>query len=90
MTHGQLVREIDRVVITHDRDALRRTKERARDRDVTVWNDISGLSDVSARLFTAERLEVLDKRLDALAATVCGNDPATAEQRRVDVSMYSR
>ncbi|WP_293310057.1 DUF222 domain-containing protein, partial [Mycolicibacterium sp.] len=49
MTHGQLVREIDRVVITHDRDALRRTKERARDRDVTVWNDISGLSDVSAR-----------------------------------------
>lgn len=83
MTHGQLVREIDRVVITHDRDAQRRTKERARDRDVTVWDDISGMSDVSARLFTADA-QALDKRLDALAATVCGNDPRTAEQRRAD------
>lgn len=50
---------------------------------MTVWNDISGLSDVSARLFTADA-QVLDKRLDALAATVCGNDPRTAEQRRAD------
>lgn len=83
MTHGQLVREIDRVVITHDRDALRRTRERARDRDVTVWDDNSGLSDVSARLFTADA-HALDKRLDAIAATVCRNDPRTAEQRRAD------
>ncbi|MGV0991725.1 MAG: HNH endonuclease signature motif containing protein [Mycobacterium sp.] len=83
MTHGQLVREIDRIVVTHDRDAVRRTKERARDRDVTIWTDAGGMSDVSARLFTADA-QVLDKRLDALAATVCVNDPRTVEQRRAD------
>lgn len=83
MTHGRLVREVDRIVVTHDCDAQRRTRERARDRDVTIWDDAAGLSDVSARLFTADA-QVLDKRLDALAATVCPNDPRTAQQRRAD------
>lgn len=83
MTHGRLIREVDRIVITHDRDAKRRTRERARDRDVTIWDDSAGLSDLSARLFTADA-QVLDQRLDALAATVCPNDPRTAAQRRAD------
>ena len=83
MTQGKLAAEIDRVVAKHDRDAVRRTRERARDRDVTIWDDSHGLSDMSARLFTADA-RLLDQRLEALGATVCPHDPRTPSQRRSD------
>lgn len=83
MSQGALVREIDRVVRSRDRDAVRRAQERTRDRDVTVWDCGDGTADVSGRLLSSDAA-VFDKRLDALAATVCPADPRTAGQRRAD------
>lgn len=83
MTRGRLIREIDRIVASYDLDAVRRTRDRTRDRDVTVWHNGDGLSDVSGRLTSADAM-VLDRRLDALAGTVCPADPRTAAQRRAD------
>ena len=83
MTKGRLIREIDRVVGAVDPDAVRRVRERLRDRDVTVWESTDGLSDISGRLMATDA-QLLDKRLDALAATVCPDDPRTKDQRRAD------
>ena len=83
MTKGRLIGEIDRAVGAVDPDAVRRVRERARDRDVTVWEATDGLSDISGRLMATDA-QLLDKRLDTLAATVCPDDPRTKDQRRAD------
>ena len=83
MTQGQLIREVDRVVAERDPDAVRRVKDRVRDRDVTVWTNSDGTTDISGRLFTADAA-LFDQRLNALAATVCADDPRTVSQRRAD------
>ena len=83
MTRGKLLTEIDRVVHAHDRDAVRRARGHARDRDLTVWHRGDGTSDISGRLLTTDAT-LLDKTLDTLAATVCPADPRTAAQRRAD------
>lgn len=83
MTQGRLAREIDRLVGAVDPDAVRRARERARERDVTVWQADDGTADLSARLFATDA-RLLDKRLDAMAATVCEADPRTKAQRRAD------
>jgi hypothetical protein len=83
MSQGALIREIDRIVRARDRDAVRRTREHVRDRDVTVWDRGDGTADLSGRLLGADAA-LLDERLDALAATACSSDPRTADQRRAD------
>lgn len=83
MSRGQLTREIDRIVNAHDPDAVRRAKERARSRDITIWDNKDGTSDVSGRLWSTDA-QLLDKRLDELAATVCDGDPRNLENRRAD------
>ena len=83
MTHGRLIREIDRVVAAADPDAVRRVRERARDRDVTVWDAPDGTADIAGRLFATDA-HLLDKKLDALASSVCDADPRTHAQRRAD------
>ncbi len=83
MTRGRLAREIDRIVGRHDPEAVRRERERTRDRDVTIWEPADGTADISGRLFATDA-HLLDKRLDALAATVCDDDPRTLPQRRAD------
>lgn len=83
MSQGRMAREIDQLVNQADRDAVRRRRERARDRDVTVYDAADGTSDISGRLFATDAA-ALDQRLDALAATVCQADPRTAGQRRAD------
>jgi len=83
MGRGRLAREIDRIVARQDPDAVRRINERARGREVTFWDAQDGTADMSGRLFAADA-ELLDKRLDALAATTCEGDPRTIAQRRAD------
>jgi len=83
MSRGRLIREIDRIVAARDPDAVRRIKERTRDRDVTIWDNKDGTADVSGRLFGTDA-HLLDKRLDELAATVCDADPRTKANRRAD------
>ena len=83
MTRGRLATEIDRVVGRHDRDAVRRARERALDRRVSLWDKGNGTAELSGLLASTDAAAV-DKRLDAMAATVCADDPRTVEQRRAD------
>jgi hypothetical protein len=83
LTQGRLSREIDRVVAKLDPDAVRRTREKVGDRNVTVWEAQDGTAEVSGLLFATDA-HVLDKRLDDLARTVCESDPRTLAQRRAD------
>jgi hypothetical protein len=83
LTQGRLAGRVDRIVARADRDAVRRRRERHADRELSIWHSGDGLSEVFGRLITTDA-HALDARLDALAATVCGDDPRTVKQRRAD------
>jgi hypothetical protein len=83
MTDGRLASEIDRIVIKHDPDAVRRRRNRAKDREVIVGDDTEGCTEIIARLFSTDA-QAFDQRLDVLAKTVCDGDPRTFAQRRAD------
>ncbi|GAY19063.1 HNH endonuclease signature motif containing protein [Mycobacterium sp. shizuoka-1] len=83
MTRGKLATAIDDIVIRHDPDAVRRIRDRASDRDVTFWESADGYVDLSARLAVSEGA-ALDKRLNAIAKSVCEDDPRTIGERRCD------
>ena len=82
---GQLRRErsIDAVIAQVDPDAVRRAAERSRGREITIGEDVEGLSELTGRLASAHA-HLLDQRLDALAAGVCDADPRTSAERRAD------
>ncbi len=83
INQGRLGGYVDRVVAPADRDAVRRRRERRGDRELSIWGDADGLTEVFGRLVTTDA-HALDARLDALAATVCADDPRTRTQRRAD------
>ncbi|WP_163697614.1 HNH endonuclease signature motif containing protein [Mycolicibacterium sarraceniae] len=83
MTDGKLASEIDRLVIKHDPDAVRRRRNRAKDREVIVSDDMDGCTEIIARVYSTDA-QAFDQRLDAMANTVCEADPRTKEQRRAD------
>jgi Domain of unknown function (DUF222) len=76
---------IDELVDRHDPQALRRLEQRARGRHLDVVGDAggAGTAGVEGVLF-AHDAALLDRRLEAMAAAVCGGDPRTLEQRRAD------
>ena len=83
MTRGRLSGKVDAIVATVDRDAVRRRQQRHTDRDIYIGQDLDGISQIAGSLFTPDA-HALDRRLSALAATVCVHDPRTREQRRAD------
>jgi len=83
MSRGRLSGQVDEVVARVDADAVRRRRQRQSDREVWFADDGEGVSEIGGSLFTADA-HALEKRLEALAATVCGHDPRTREQRRAD------
>jgi len=83
MSQSRLNVAIDRVVSRVDGDAVRLQRKCADNRNAVFWNAGDGLAGMSATLLFADA-EVLDDRLDALADTVCADDPRTSEQRRAD------
>ncbi|KAA1251192.1 HNH endonuclease [Mycobacterium simiae] len=83
MTRSRLSAYVDRVVARADRDAVRRRREQQAERELSIWDDGSGLTEVFGRLVSTDAY-ALDARLDALAATVCDGDPRTRNQRRAD------
>lgn len=83
MTRGKLATEIDDIVFRHDADAVRRVQDRASDRDVTFWESSDGYVELTARLSVADGA-ALDKRLSAMAKSVCEGDPRAVGQRRSD------
>lgn len=76
---------IDYWVDRYDPTALRRSESSARGRHVDITADRDGgrLSWLEGSLFNQDAA-ALDKRLDAMARVVCGEDPRTLEQRRAD------
>jgi hypothetical protein len=73
---------VDKIVERHDPDARRRTESRARGRHIEI-NHGRGTSYLSGQLHHTDAT-LLDRRLTALAHTVCDRDPRTVDQRRAD------
>ncbi len=84
MTQGRLAGQVDKIVARFDPDAVRRRKEQQGDREIWIGDRVEGgISEIHGSLFTPDA-HALDKRLDALAGTVCEHDPRSREQRRAD------
>ncbi len=73
---------IDALVERHDPEARRRTEAAVRSRYVDIEHH-HGYASVRGDVHSTDAT-VLDRRLSALAHTVCDNDPRTFEQRRAD------
>ena len=83
MTRGRLAGQIDKIVAKADADAVRRRTKRRIEREVWFADLEGGLSEIHGSLLSPDA-HALDKRLTALAGTVCERDPRTREQRRAD------
>ena len=83
MTRSRLAGQIDKIVARADADAVRRRSESRAEREVWFADLGSGLSEIHGSLLSPDA-HALDKRLTALAGTVCEHDPRTREQRRAD------
>jgi len=83
MTRGRLAAKVDWIVARADADAVRRGQERMTNREVSIWESEPGMSEMHGRLFGTDA-KALDVRLNALADTVCQDDPRTRDQRRAD------
>ncbi|HSS24471.1 MAG TPA: HNH endonuclease signature motif containing protein, partial [Mycobacterium sp.] len=83
-TQGRLGGQVDKIVANADDvDAVRRRKQRQDDREVWIGDLQGGISEIHGSLLTPDA-HALEKRLNALSATVCEHDPRTREQRRAD------
>lgn len=77
---------VDASVACVDPMAVRRSRRRSRDRDFVIGdpnNDETGTTSVWGRLSTPHAA-LLGSAIDALAGSVCENDPRTVGQRRAD------
>jgi hypothetical protein len=84
MTRARLAGKVDKIVAGADADAVRRRRQHQADRCVYIDDYVeSGVSEVQGRLFSVDA-HALDKRLTALADTVCEHDPRSRDQRRAD------
>jgi hypothetical protein len=83
LSQSRLAGRVDRIVARADHDAVRRRRERQADREFSIWDSGDGLSEVFGRLISTDA-HAVDTRLEALAATVCADDPRTRKQRRAD------
>lgn len=78
-----LADRIDMVIARFDPDGVRVPPSVDDSRYVEVGPTIPGMAGIWANIHAADAA-AFDARLDALAATVCPNDPRTAMQRRSD------
>jgi len=83
MTQGRLAAQVDTIVARADADAVRRRQQRQADRGIWIADLGEGLAQIHGSLLSPDA-QALEKRLSALAATVCEHDPRTGEQRRAD------
>ncbi|TDH51383.1 HNH endonuclease [Mycobacterium eburneum] len=79
----KLFERIDMWIARFDPAGQRMPGQRNQDRYVEIGPTNSGLAGIWAQLHAADGA-ALDQRLDALAATVCRDDPRAKEQRRAD------
>lgn len=83
LSRSQLSARVDKIVARHDRDAVRRRKDKIRKRAIDIWDSGDGVAEIRGYLRSLDG-QALDRRLDAVAATVCRDDPRSQIQRRSD------
>lgn len=85
LSANKTAQAIEAVVDQYDPGALRRTRVRARSRDVVIdsADQQSGTAAMWGRLYSTDAA-VLDRRLMQMAHEVCDDDPRTIAQRRAD------
>ena len=82
LSYAKTEQAIDALVIHHDPAARRRTETAMRSRYVQ-FSHRRGITSIFGDLYSTDAT-LLDRRLTALAHTVCDNDPRTIDQRRAD------
>ncbi|OBK77289.1 HNH endonuclease signature motif containing protein [Mycobacterium sp. 1274761.0] len=85
MADDRLSSALDAVIYQFDPAAVIAVKQRARGRDVTVGNyeDEAGTVSIFGRLMATDGA-LLEKKIAAIAATVCADDPRSPGERRSD------
>ncbi|MCV7402991.1 DUF222 domain-containing protein [Mycobacterium fragae] len=85
LSAAKTAQAIEAVVDQYDPGALRRTRQRARSREVVIdsADQDSGTAPMWGRLYATDAA-VLDRRLMQMAHEVCEDDPRTIAQRRAD------
>jgi hypothetical protein len=79
----KLADRVDLWVAKHDPAAVRVPPKAKANRFVDIGERGAGMAGIYAHLEAADAA-LVDSRLDALADTVCANDPRTKDQRRAD------
>jgi ethanolamine utilization microcompartment shell protein EutS len=85
LAEDKLTSAVDALVLEFDAAAVMASKAVARTRDLHIGDieDEAGTTAVWGRLSAADAA-VLKKKVAAMVATVCDNDPRTANERRAD------
>jgi Domain of unknown function (DUF222) len=85
LSDDKLTAAVDALVYRFDPDALITSRTIARSRDFTVghFDDEAGVTSIWGKLL-AHDAAVLDKKISAMAATVCDDDPRSRAERRAD------
>jgi hypothetical protein len=83
LSNRGLATAIDRLVCRVDPQAVRHKREHIDRRGVIFWSAGDGLAGMSATMLLGDA-DALEARLDALADSVCDQDPREPEQRRAD------
>ncbi|MEH3139194.1 MAG: DUF222 domain-containing protein [Mycobacterium kyogaense] len=85
LSQKKLEAAIDVWIETYDPDAVRRVRDRSRDRSFTIGDrhDTAGITTVYGQL-AASDAALLATRLAMLIASVCEFDPRTLDQKRAD------
>ena len=86
LSRAKLEAAVDMWVNAVDPAAVHRTRDKARDRGISIGdpdNDSNGLTAIEGMLLEVDG-QILDARLSAMAAMVCPADPRTVMQRRSD------
>ena len=78
MTQRRLAGQIDKIVAKADADAVRRRKERHTEREIWFADLEGGISEIHGSLLSPDA-HALEKRLNALSATVCEHDPRSRD-----------
>ncbi len=82
-SRDKITQLIDWLVVDLDPDARRITRQHRDDRRITVTPGSNGLAEIWGSVHAPDAV-ALDRRLDALADTVCSDDPRNTAQRRAD------
>ncbi|WP_395309166.1 DUF222 domain-containing protein [Mycobacterium sp. AMU20-3851] len=85
LSDNRITELVDWMILDVDPDAVRRARDARRNRYISVEPVGEGMVEIHGRVDAAVGA-VFDQRLDALARTVCPDDPRTFGERRADAA----